>query len=147
MASSDPLYEFFAPQTEQEVNQALLNYDGVGFREILARYRSLFPEYASTPLDLDARTEIEKFANKVKVNVEFFEVDSPETAGSGRVHPPQEALGAVRGRLQGLFGVADHFAVVQRPQVPAPQGTPPRHCELSSSTRTRTTTGKSSPTN
>ena len=79
----NPLYEFFAPEDDREFNRQLLNYDSVSIREILARYRSLFPEYATSCLDLALRAEAEKFASKVKVNVEFFEVFLPETARSG----------------------------------------------------------------
>lgn len=71
----NPLYEFFAPEDEKEVNKALLSYQSVSIRETLARYRSLFPEYATSNLDMDLRTGIEKFGSKVKVNIEFFEVN------------------------------------------------------------------------
>lgn len=62
------------PKDEQEFNKRLLNYNSISVKEILARYRNLYPEMAASELNMDLRAEIDKFASKVKVNIEFFEV-------------------------------------------------------------------------
>lgn len=64
------------PKDENEFNKRLLSYDSVSVKEILARYRNLYPELATSELNMDLRTDIDQFSSKVKVNVEFFEVSS-----------------------------------------------------------------------
>ena len=60
-----------------------MNYSSISVKEILARYRNLYPEMATSELNMDLRNDIDKFSSKVKVNIEFFEVVSQETARVG----------------------------------------------------------------
>jgi len=62
------------PTEEKEFNKKLLNYNSVTVKEILARYRNQYPELVNMEMDMEIRTEVEKFSEKVNVNVEFFTV-------------------------------------------------------------------------
>jgi len=60
--------------------------------EILARYRNLFPELISTDSEVDVRTEVHKFMEKLKVNIEFFSVGLSEIKINSRKCQEQETL-------------------------------------------------------
>ena len=74
MGSLDPTYDFFTPDNEADFNKKLLNYGAISIKQILARYRSLYPTFVTDKIDPETRTKIQEFSEKVNINIEFFEV-------------------------------------------------------------------------